>query len=162
MESFWIDRYEVTNADYAQFVDETGYITVAERPLDPSRFPGANPADLVPGALVFVPTQCPVDLRNWRNWWEWRPGACWRQPFGPGSSYRARLRHPVAHIAYEDAAAFTQWAGKRLPTEAEHEFASRGGVEGGRFAWGNEPYPDGVPQANSWLGRFPLRQPGGR
>ncbi len=160
VESFWIDRYEVTNADYARFVDETGYTTVAERPLDPAKFPGAKAEDLVPGALVFVPTRGPVDLRDWRNWWAWRPGACWRHPFGPGSSFRDRLQHPVAHIAFEDAEAFAAWAGKRLPTEAEHEFAARGGVEGAPFAWGAEPYPDGVPQANSWLGRFPFDNQG--
>ncbi|GAA3921764.1 formylglycine-generating enzyme family protein [Microbacterium invictum] len=153
--AFSIDRHEVTNADYARFVADTGYVTVAERDLDPAAFPGADPADLVPGSMVFTPTSGPVDLGNWRNWWRWQPGASWRRPFGPGSSVDDRPRHPVVHIAYEDAVAYAAWAGKRLPTEAEHEYAARGGVDGARFAWGDDPYPDGVPQANSWLGHFP-------
>ncbi len=158
--AFLIDPYEVTNEDYARFVDDTGYVTVAERDLDPDAFPGADPADLVPGAMVFTPTPGPVDLRNWRSWWRWQPGAYWRRPEGPGSSVDGRLRHPVVHIAFEDAVAYARWAGKRLPTEAEHEFAARGGLDGARFAWGDETYPDGVPQANSWLGRFPYDNQG--
>ncbi|WP_413231638.1 formylglycine-generating enzyme family protein [Microbacterium sp. M28] len=157
---FRIDRYEVTNAQYAAFVDATGYITVAERELDPTAFPGADPADLVPGSMVFTPTSEPVDLRNWRNWWRWQPGAYWRRPFGPDSAIDDRLQHPVVHIAFEDANAYAGWAGLRLPTEAEHEFAARGGLEGKRFAWGDEAYPDGVAQANSWLGRFPYDNQG--
>ena len=157
---FRIDRYEVTNAQYAAFVDATGYVTVAERELDPAAFEGADPADLVPGSMVFTPTSGPVDLRNWRNWWRWQPGACWRRPFGPGSAIDDRLQHPVVHIAFEDANAYAEWAGLRLPTEAEHEFAARGGLEGKRFAWGDEAYPDGVAQANSWLGRFPYDNQG--
>ncbi|MFB7249697.1 formylglycine-generating enzyme family protein [Microbacterium sp. NPDC056234] len=158
--SFRIDRYEVTNAQYAAFVDDTGYVTVAERELDPAKFQGADPADLVPGSMVFTPTAGPVDLRNWRNWWRWQPGAFWRRPFGPDSSIEDRLQHPVVHIAFEDATAYADWAGLRLPTEAEHEFAARGGLEAQRFAWGDEPYPDGVAQANSWLGRFPYDNQG--
>ncbi|WP_308220909.1 formylglycine-generating enzyme family protein [Microbacterium sp. CIAB417] len=157
---FLIDRYEVTNAQYAAFVDATGYVTVAERELDPAAFPGADAADLVPGSMVFTPTSGPVDLRNWRNWWRWQPGASWRRPFGPDSSIDDRLQHPVVHIAFEDAVAYAEWAGLRLPTEAEHEFAARGGLEGARFAWGDEPYPNGVAQANSWLGRFPYDNQG--
>lgn len=153
--AFAIDRHEVTNEDYARFVDDTGYVTVAEKELDPSDFPGADPATLVPGAMVFTPTTGPVDLANWRAWWRWQPGASWRRPDGPGSGIAARLRHPVVHIAYADAVAYADWAGGRLPTEAEHEYAARGGLVGKRFAWGDEPYPGGVPQANSWLGRFP-------
>ncbi|MGI9825039.1 formylglycine-generating enzyme family protein [Agromyces sp. Marseille-Q5079] len=158
--SFRIDRYQVTNEEYARFVDDTGYVTVAERELDPAAFPGADPADLVPGAMVFTPTSGPVDLRDWRNWWRWQPGAFWRRPFGPDSGIDDRLRHPVVHIAYEDATAYATWAGKRLPTEAEHEYAARGGVDGARFAWGDEPYPGGVPQANSWIGHFPYDNQG--
>jgi len=155
VDAFWIDRYAVTNEDYARFVNETGYVTVAERDLDPADFPGADPAELVPGSMVFTPTSGPVDLRNWRNWWRWQPGASWRRPFGPESTIDDRMRHPVVHIAFEDASAYADWAGKRLPTEAEHEYAARGGLDGARFAWGDEPYPDGVPQANTWIGRFP-------
>lgn len=158
--SFWIDRFEVTNEQYAAFVDDTGYVTVAERELDPAAFPGADPADLVPGSMVFTPTSGPTDLSDWRNWWRWQPGACWYRPSGPDSSIDGRMRHPVVHIAFEDATAYADWAGVRLPTEAEHEYAARGGMEGARFAWGYEPYPDGVPQANSWLGRFPYENKG--
>ncbi|GAA5195842.1 formylglycine-generating enzyme family protein [Microbacterium jejuense] len=157
---FRIDRYAVTNEQYAAFVDDTGYVTVAERELDPANFEGADPADLVPGAMVFTPTRGPVDLRDWRNWWRWQPGAFWRRPFGPESSIDGRLRHPVVHIAFEDAQAYADWAGLRLPTEVEHEYAARGGLDGKRFAWGDEPYPGGVAQANSWLGRFPYDNQG--
>ncbi|MGG7466576.1 formylglycine-generating enzyme family protein [Plantibacter sp. YIM 135347] len=153
--SFSIDRYEVTNADFAAFVDDTGYVTVAERPIDPADIPGADPADLVPGALVFTPTARPVDLGDWRQWWRWEPGAHWRAPEGPGSSITDRMQHPVVQVSFTDATAYADWAGLRLPTEAEHEYAARGGHDGWRFAWGDEPYPDGVPQANSWIGRFP-------
>ena len=157
---FWIDRYEVTNEDYAAFVDDTGYVTVAERELDPAKFPGADPADLVPGSMVFTPTAGPTDLSDWRNWWRWQPGAYWRRPEGPGSSIDEKLRHPVVHIAYEDAAAYASWAGLRLPTEAEQEYAARGGLVGAKFAWGDEPYPGGTALANSWLGRFPYDNQG--
>jgi formylglycine-generating enzyme len=160
VDAFLIDRHEVTNEDYAAFVDATGYVTIAERELDPAAFPGADPADLVPGSMVFTPTTGPVDLGDWRNWWRWEPGAHWRRPFGPDSSIDERMRHPVVHIAFEDAVAYATWAGKRLPTEAEHEYAARGGRDGLRFAWGDEPYPGGVAQANSWLGRFPYDNQG--
>ncbi len=152
---FRIDRYGVTNADYAAFVAATRYVTVAERELDPAQFPGADPADLVPGSMIFTPTDGPVDLRDWRQWWRWQPGASWRHPFGPESTLDGRSRHPVAHVAYEDAVAYATWAGKRLPSEAEHEFAARGGLDGAAYAWGDEPYPDGKVLANVWLGHFP-------
>lgn len=152
---FWIESHEVTNELFAAFVAATGYVTVAERELDPAAFPGADPADLVPGSMVFTPTAGPVDLDDWRGWWRWQPGADWRHPFGQASSIDDRLQHPVVHVAFEDASSYAAWAGLRLPTEAEHEFAARGGLDGEPFAWGSEPYPDGVAQANSWLGRFP-------
>ncbi|WP_448223720.1 formylglycine-generating enzyme family protein [Gordonia iterans] len=157
---FAIDRYEVTNAQFERFVDDTGYRTVAERELDPADFPGADVADLVPGSMVFRPTIGPVDLRDWRAWWCWRPGADWRHPFGPYSSIDDRRQHPVVHVAYEDAARYAAWAGLRLPTEAEFEFAARGGADGLRYAWGDEPYPDGTTLANTWLGHFPYQNLG--
>ena len=160
VESFHIDRHAVTNEEFAAFVDDTGYVTVAERELDPADFPGANPADLVPGSMVFTPTARPVDLDDWRNWWRWQPGAHWRRPFGPDSSIDERMRHPVVHVAFEDATAYAAWAGKRLPTEAEHEYAARGGLSGARFAWGDDMQPGGRVLANSWLGRFPYRNEG--
>lgn len=152
---FEIDRFAVTNEDFAAFVADTGYVTMAERAPSAEDIPGAAPEDLVPGSLVFTPTAGPVDLRDWRQWWRWVPGAQWRHPEGPESSIDERMRHPVVQVAFEDAAAYAAWAGKRLPTEAEHEFAARGGHDGRSFAWGDEPYPGGVAQANSWLGRFP-------
>ncbi|MFE6996712.1 formylglycine-generating enzyme family protein [Microbacterium sp. NPDC057659] len=155
VEAFRIDRYAVTNADYARFVEDTGYVTVAERPMDPALYPGVAEEDLAPGAMVFTPTKGPTDLRDWRNWWRWEPGAHWRAPFGPDSSIDDRMDHPVVHVAFEDATAYAEWAGRRLPTEAEHEYAARGGVDGSRFAWGEDPYPGGRALANSWLGRFP-------
>ncbi|MFB9644998.1 formylglycine-generating enzyme family protein [Microbacterium terregens] len=158
--AFWMETYEVTNADFAVFVADTGYVTVAERELDPADFPGADPVDLVPGAMVFTPTVDRVDLDDWRQWWRWQRGAYWREPSGPGSSIDERMRHPVVHIAFEDAVSYAAWAGKRLPTEAEHEYAARGGLVGARFAWGDDPYPGGIPQANSWLGRFPYENLG--
>lgn len=152
---FWIDPYVVTNAEYSKFVDATGYATVAERALDPKNFPGAKVEDLVPGALVFQKTDGPVDLNDFSRWWRWVPGACWRRPLGPQSSIEGLESHPVVQIAFEDAQAYATWAGKSLPSEAEWEFAARGGLEGKHFTWGDEMHPDGRILANTWLGEFP-------
>ena len=160
VEPFELELHPVTNEDFSAFVEATGYVTVAERELNPADFPGADPADLVPGALVFIPTAGPVDLRDWRQWWRWEPGACWREPFGPGSSVANRSRHPVVQVSFEDASAYAKWVGKRLPTEAEWEWAARGGLIGARFAWGNEQNPDGAVMANTWQGAFPYRNAG--
>lgn len=157
---FEIDVHPVTNAQFAEFVDATGYVTVAERELDPADFPGADPADLVPGSLVFTPTEGPVDLDDWRQWWRWVPGASWRHPFGPDSTVDDRPDHPVVQVAFADAAAYAEWAGRRLPTEAEFEFAARGGLEGARFAWGEEETPDGRLMVNRFQGDFPYRNTG--
>ena len=154
---FWMDETAVTNADYAAFVDATGYVTVAERPIDPADYPGADAGMLVPGSLVFRMTDGPVDLGDYRNWWAWTPGACWRRPEGPGSGIAGREDHPVVQVAFEDAAAYAAWAGKDLPTEAEWECAARGGLDGAEFAWGDELTPDGKHVANTWQGPFPWR-----
>lgn len=161
VEPFAIDRHPVTNRRFALFVEATGYVTVAERPLDPEAFPGAPPENLVPGSLVFVPTSGPVDLRHLSQWWRWVPGACWRRPEGPGSSVDARLEHPVVHVAHEDAAAYAGWCGARLPTEPEWEYAARGGLDAAQFTWGDEPRPGGRLMANTWDGPdFPWRSTG--
>jgi formylglycine-generating enzyme len=155
VDGFWIDERPVTVREFRRFVKETGYVTVAEQPLDPDRYPDADPALLVPGSLVFRPTRGPVDLRDYRNWWSYVPGACWHRPEGPGSDTYTRARHPVTHVAHEDAEAYAEWAGKALPTEAEWERAARGGLDGAVYAWGDDAYPDGTPMANTWQGEFP-------
>jgi formylglycine-generating enzyme len=155
--AFWIDETAVTNAAFARFVAATDYVTVAERPLDPAAYPGARPEMLQPGSLVFRMTDGPVDTSDYRNWWAWTPGACWRHPEGPGSTIEGREEHPVVQVAFEDAEAYAAWAGKALPTEAEWEFAARGGLDGAEFAWGDELTPDGRHMANTWQGPFPWR-----
>ena len=155
VDGFWIDEHPVTNAEFRRFVKDSGYVTVAERPLDSANYPEADPSLLVPGSLVFRKTRGPVDLRDVRNWWSYVPGASWRHPEGPDTNLGGRERHPVVHVAYEDAEAYARWAGKELPTEAEWEYAARGGLEGATYAWGDEFAPKGKMMANTWQGRFP-------
>jgi formylglycine-generating enzyme required for sulfatase activity len=155
VDGFWIDQFAVTNAGFKEFVDETGYVTVAERPLDPEDFPGVPEEKLAPGSMLFHKTDGPVDLTDYSNWWSWQPGTSWRAPFGPGSSIERIENHPVVHIAYEDAEAFANWAGKALPSEAEWEYAARGGLDRKKFAWGDEDPSDTAPLANTWQGEFP-------
>ena len=157
--AFAIERHPVTNAQFAAFVADTGYITVAERPLDPALYPGVAPEDLLPGALIFTGSPGPVDLNDWRQWWDWAPGANWRAPSGRGSDIAGREDHPVVQVAYPDAGAYAAWAGRRLPTEAEFEYASGAGATTG-YAWGDEPRVDGRLMANTWQGRFPYRNDG--
>lgn len=157
VDGLWMDTTAVTNAAFAEFADATGYVTVAERPLDPADFPGAPAENLVPGSLVFTMTPGPVDLRHINQWWTWTPGASWRRPEGPGSTLAGRGEHPVVHVAHEDAAAYAEWAGRALPTEAEWERAARGGVEGATYTWGDAPEPEGSRLANYWHGDFPWR-----
>jgi formylglycine-generating enzyme len=160
VDGFWMDRTPVTNADFERFVKATGYLTVAERPLDPNDFPGVPKEMLTPGSAVFAPTSRPVPLDNPLIWWRYTPGANWKHPAGPGSDLRGRADHPVVHVAFEDAQAYATWAGKRLPTEAEFEFAARGGLDRHLYPWGSELTPRGKPAANIWQGTFPAQDRG--
>jgi sulfatase modifying factor 1 len=155
VDGFWIDQHPVTVNEFRRFVKATGYVTTAERPPVAGDYPGAEPALLVPGSLVFQPTAGPVDLDDYRNWWGWLPGADWRHPEGPGSNLDGRQHHPVTHVAYADAVAYAEWVGKDLPTEAEWEYAARGGLDGAVFVWGDEFAPKGRLMANTWQGEFP-------
>jgi len=152
---FWIDRLTVTNAAFQRFVDATGHVTSAERPADPADYPGAKPELLVPSSVMFARAPHRVDLRDHYNWWVYTAGADWRHPRGPESALDGLWDHPVVHVAYEDAEAYALWANKALPTEAEWEFAARGGLDGAEYAWGDEFTPDGRHRANTWQGEFP-------
>ncbi len=152
---FLIDATAVSNAEFAAFVAATGHVTTAEIVPRAEDYPGAIPDMLFAGSLVFKKTRGPVDTRDWSQWWELRRGACWQQPYGPGSTIEGREDHPVVHVSYADALAYASWAGKDLPTEAEFEYAARGGLDGATYAWGEVFRPGGKHMANTWQGKFP-------
>lgn len=154
--AFFIDRHEVSNAQFAEFVKATGYVTMVERPVDSSKYKGAQPELLKPGSIVFKTPSTVVGMADMTQWWAYTPGANWRQPEGPGSNIAKRMSHPVVHVTHEDALAYARWKGNDLPTEAEWEFAARGGLDANEYTWGNEKIPSGKWQANTWQGIFPL------
>ncbi len=155
VDGFWMDRTPVSNRQFREFVRATGHVTFAEKRPDPKDYPGALPHMLYAGSLVFTPPSRPADLRFWGEWWTFLKGADWRHPYGPRSTINGLDNHPVVHVAYSDALAYAHWAGKDLPTEAEWEFAARGGLDGAEFAWGDAFTPDGRHMANTWQGDFP-------
>lgn len=155
IDGFRIDATPVTNRQFAAFVTATGHVTFAETVPDPKDYPGSLPDLIFAGSLVFTPPWHPVDLRDWSQWWTLLKGANWREPYGPGSDLDGLDDHPVVHVAHADALAYANWAGKDLPTEAEWEYAARGGLDGAEFAWGDDLVPDGRQMANIWQGRFP-------
>jgi formylglycine-generating enzyme required for sulfatase activity len=153
--AFDIEPFPVTNERFAAFVEDSGYVTVAEVPPEAALYPGAAADDLVPGGLVFTMPSGPVDLGDFHNWWRWTPGASWRTPLGPESDIEGLAQHPVVQVSYDDAMAFCSWAELALPTEAQWEYAARGGLDGAEFAWGNDDPQETEPLANTWQGRFP-------
>ena len=157
VDAFAIDLTAVTNADFARFVGATRYQTLAERPLNPADFPDAQPNMLQPGAMVFRQPPGPVDLHNLAKWWAYVLGACWRHTEGPDSDLTGREQHPVVQVSYEDATAYAAWVGKELPSEAEWEYAARGGLDSAAYCWGNSMLVDGRHMANTWQGEFPWR-----
>lgn len=155
VKGFWIDPYTVTNAEFERFVEDTGYLTLAEKPARAEDYPDAKPELLAASSVVFHKAAGPVDLRNAYSWWDYVQGADWRHPRGPETSLEGLANHPVVHVAFEDAEAYAKWAGKALPTEAEWEFAARGGLAGAEYSWGDEFKPGGKMMANTWQGEFP-------
>jgi formylglycine-generating enzyme len=154
VEEFWIDRAPVTNRQFRKFANETGYVPFAEIPPDPKDYPGALPHMLKAGSLVFTPPKQPVDLHDWSQWWNFKFGANWPRPYGPRGTISGFDDHPAVHVAYRDAETYAKWAGKELPTEAEWEFAVRGGLDSAEFAWGEDFTPGGKHMANTWQGAF--------
>jgi len=157
VDGFWMDETTVTNRQFGEFVNATGYLTVAEKAPDPAMYPGADPALLVPGSITFDQPRRPVDMNNPMGWWAWTPGASWRHPWGPQSNLDGKEDHPVTQVAFQDADAYARWAGKSLPTEAQWERAGRGGLDGQEFAWGEGIAPGGVERMNRWIGEFPWK-----
>jgi len=155
VDDFWIDQTPVTNKQFRAFVEATGHVTYAEIAPDPKDYPGALPHMLKAGSLVFNPPARPVDLKDWSQWWQFKFGATWRKPYGNGSNIKGLDNHPVVHVSYHDAEAYAKWIGKELATEAEWEYAARGGLDGMEYAWGDEFMPDGKFMANTWQGEFP-------
>jgi formylglycine-generating enzyme len=160
VDGFWMDKTEVTNEQFAKFVEETHYVTVAERQPDPKQFPGVPPEQLKPGSITFTPPSHVETLDDHMQWWSYTPGASWRHPEGPQSNIGGREKHPVVHVCWDDAMAYAKWAGKRLPTEAEWEYAARGGLDHNAFVWGREKLPGGRWMANIWQGTFPNENAG--
>jgi formylglycine-generating enzyme len=157
VDGFYMDKNDVTNEEFAKFVAATKYVTVSERKPRAEDFPGAPPENLVAGSVVFAPPDHAVPLNNHLQWWTYIKGADWQHPEGPKSNIKGKEKYPVVHIAYEDAVAYATWAGKRLPTEAEYEFAARGGLSGKPFVWGDEFRPNGKYMANTFQGQFPVK-----